>query len=178
MSTPDDPRLECGVPLLELVAQVADRTPPADPAHQAECPYCREALARLDGSAADLRALASEDVRPPRGLSARVLEQLRRERGRILVAAGRDGRDTVTDVIVAQIASRAAMELPPVRFVSVRTTQEQDGGVHLVLHVTADLGPALGPVATEIRDVVTDRVARLAGVAVTRVDVVFDDVVA
>jgi hypothetical protein len=177
MSTSDDARLPCGTSLLGLVAQVADGTPPVDPAHQADCPHCREALDRLRGADRDLRSLAAVDVRAPRGLSARVLDGLRRERGRIVLRAGPEGRDTVTDTIVGQVARRAATDVPGVRFASVTTTEHQDG-VHLDLRITADLGPALGPIADAIRELVVDRVARLTGVAVVRIDVVFDDVVA
>src|SRR3712207_8037602 len=58
--------LPCGVALEALVGQVVEREPPADPAHQASCPYCQAALRGLRTAWGDLRALASEPVRVDR----------------------------------------------------------------------------------------------------------------
>ena len=61
-------RLPCGTELAALITQVAERAPAADPAHQAECPYCQPSLERIGELWNDVRALADEPVRAPRGL--------------------------------------------------------------------------------------------------------------
>jgi uncharacterized alkaline shock family protein YloU len=174
---PDPPRLECGRELLVLVEQVSDGLPPAEPEHQARCPFCQEALARLQSAFDALHELAGRTVAAPRGLSTRVLEQLRRERHSVVIAASPAGRDTVSEVIVTQIARRALLAVDAVRDVSVVSHATQDGRVDLDVHVVAALGPALPDLAAELRDQVLAHVWALAGARVGRVDVTVDDVV-
>jgi uncharacterized alkaline shock family protein YloU len=173
---PAPPLLECGRDLLVLVEQVSEDLPPAEPEHQARCPFCQEALRRLRVAFDALRDLAGEAVRPPRGLSARVLDVLRRERDSVLVAASAGGRDTVSEVIVAQIARRAALSVQGVRGASVVPARGDDGGVVLDVHVTVALGPSLPDLAAQLREAVVAHVWTLAGVRITSVDVTVDDV--
>ncbi|MDO9407969.1 Asp23/Gls24 family envelope stress response protein [Patulibacter sp.] len=176
VAQPVPPTLECGRDLLALVEQISEGLPPADPEHQARCSFCQEAIARLKAAFEALRDLAGQAVRTPRGLSARVLEQLRRERHSVLIGAGVGGRDTVSEVIVSQIARRAALGVEAVQHVSVVSESRQDGGVDLDVRVTADLGPSLPDLALRLRDRVSSRIRELVGVEVTRIDVTVDDV--
>jgi hypothetical protein len=171
------PRLECGRDQLAIVEQVSEGQPPADPAHQAVCAFCQEAIARLRIAFDALRDMAGQAVRAPRGLSARVLEQLRRERHSVVISATVGGRDTVSEVIVSQIARQAALALDAVRHVSVVSDSKQDGGVELDVHVTAKLGPPLPDLVVQLREQVMAHVWTLAGARVTKVDVTVDDVV-
>jgi uncharacterized alkaline shock family protein YloU len=173
---PAPPLLECGRDLLVLVEQVADDLPPAEPEHQARCPFCQEALRRLRVAFGALRDLAGEAVRPPRGLSARVLDALRRERDGVLIGDAAGGRDTVSETIVTQIARRAAAAVEGVRGTSVVAARDDDGGVVLDVHVTAGIGPSLPDLAAQLREAVIAHVWALAGVRVTTVDVTVDDI--
>lgn len=173
---PAPPRLDCGRDLLALVEQVSEGLPPAEPEHQARCPFCQEAIARLRVAFDALHDLAGRSVRPPRGLSSRVLDVLRRERDSVLIAAGPGGRDTVSEVIVSQIAREAALAIDAVRHVSVVSASRQDGGVDVDVHVTAALGPPLPELVALLREQVVAHVWALAGARVTTVDVTVDDV--
>ncbi|CAB4945665.1 unannotated protein [freshwater metagenome] len=176
VAQPPPTTLECGRDLLALVEQVSEGLPPAEPEHQARCGFCQEAIARLKAALGALRDLAGEAVRTPRGLSARVLEQLRRERHSVLIGAGSGGRDTVSEVIVSQIARRAVLAVEAVHHASVVSESRQDGGVDLDVRVTARLGPSLPDLVEELREEVSAHVHALAGVRVTRIDVTVDDV--
>jgi uncharacterized alkaline shock family protein YloU len=171
----ETPRLECGRDLLAIVEQVADGLPPKDPEHQSVCAYCQEAIARLRLAFDSLRELAGQAVRAPRGLSARELEQLRRERHSGVISAADGGRDTVSEVIVSQIARQAVLALDAVRHASVVSDSQQAGGVQIDVHITARLGPPLPDLIAQLREQVMAHVWTLAGARVTRVDVPVDD---
>lgn len=169
------PKLGCGRDLAPLVDQIAEGAPAPDPGHQAQCPFCQDALVRLRVAHDALREVAGESVPVPRGLSARVLERLRRERRDLVIGASAAGRDTVSEFIVAQIARRAALAVDGVLNASV-STDATEAGVSLRLHLTAELGPPLPELADTVRDHVGDDVWALAGVRVLRVDVAVDAV--
>lgn len=177
MSSRAEAHLECGVSLTDLTQQVHDDKAPADAAHQAQCPYCQEALRRLRATSAQLRQLAGEEVRAPHGLRDRVVRQLRRDSDRVIVADGPNGRDSVSDVLLAQLARHAAALVSGVRMASVIAAVGRDGGVALDVHLTTDLGPPLPEVIARVRDDVAASVSKRAGAVVTRVDVTVDDVV-
>jgi hypothetical protein len=69
-------RLPCGTKLAALINQVAEGAPAVDPAHQAECPYCRASLGRIGELWSDVRALADAPVRAPRRLLDEVMARL------------------------------------------------------------------------------------------------------
>lgn len=170
-------RLDCGVDLLDLVEQVSDGTPPADPAHQADCPYCQQALRRLRTASGQLRDLAGEPVRVPPGLASRVMAQLRRERGRVPIASGVHGTDTASDVVVLQVVRRAARSVDGVRQCSVSLhPATADGELSLTLHLTASLGPSRPDLAEAVRRAVAADVLALTGLRTGRVTVEIDDV--
>lgn len=177
VASPQPPLLECGRDLYVLVEQVSEGLPPAEPEHQAGCPFCQEALRRLRIAFDALRDLAGQAVQVPRGLSARVLEQLRRERQSVVVAASAGGQDTVAEAIVSQIARQAVLSVDAVRGVSVVVSGPRaDEGLALDVHVTAALGPSLPDLTAQLREQVMAHVWALAGVRVARVDVTVDDV--
>lgn len=171
------PVLECGRDLLSLAEQVSEGLPPTEPEHQARCPFCQEAITRLRVAFDALHDLAGQTVRAPRGLSSRVLDQLRRERGTVVIATGEGGSDSVSEVIVGQIARHAALGMDAVLHVSVVTDALQDGGLELDVHVTAALGPSLPALVDRLREQVVAHVWALSGARVTRIDVTVDDVV-
>lgn len=169
--------LECGHDLLELVEQVTDGAIPADPEHQANCPYCQEALCRLRAANGQLRALAGERVDVPRGLTRRVMAQLRRERGRVPLASSPAGADTASDLVIVQIARRAARSIEGVRNCSVTLDPvEADGILALTIHLTAVLGPSLPELTEQVRAAVVADLLALAGLQAGAVAVVVDDV--
>ncbi|MDO9407979.1 Asp23/Gls24 family envelope stress response protein [Patulibacter sp.] len=176
MTRPPAPTLECGRDLLALVEQVTEELPPADPEHQASCPYCQDALARLRADSGALRELAAEPVRVPRDLSGRLVAGLRGGGRSIVVAAAPGGRDSVAEAVVCRLARLAALAVQGVHQASA-VVVHRDAGITLDLHVTAELDRSLPDLATQLREAVTHAVARSSGVRVTAVDVTVDDVV-
>ena len=168
--------LPCGADVMALVDQVYDGAPPENPEHQRTCPYCQEAISRLRAALGQLRDLAGETIRPPRGLSGRVLEQLRRERETVVIAEGPLGRDTVNEIIIAQVARRAALCVPGVRYASCVAELADSGAVDLEVNVTAELGPSLPSLADAVRALVLTHTAALIGARLGRIDVTVDDI--
>jgi hypothetical protein len=72
------PPLPCGADLDALVAQVADGAAPRDPGHQAGCPHCQAALARLRELWSLADRLARERVEAPERIDAVVMGRIRR----------------------------------------------------------------------------------------------------
>jgi hypothetical protein len=71
------PPLPCGADPDALVVQVADDLP-GDRDHQAGCPFCQAALARLEELWSLAGRLASERVEAPERIDAVVLGRIRR----------------------------------------------------------------------------------------------------
>lgn len=69
-------RLPCGVLVEDLLSQVADAAPPADPGHQRGCPHCRATLAQLDDLWSPVRQVTAETVQAPPGLLQAVMTQV------------------------------------------------------------------------------------------------------
>jgi hypothetical protein len=168
--------LPCGADLEALVEQIYDGTAPIDPEHQRTCPYCQEAIVSLRVALGELRALAGKSVRPPRGLSGRVLEQIRRERDVVVIADGPMGRDTVSELIVAQVARRAALTVRGVHLASCVARLAENGLVDLTLNVSAELGLSLPELAEEVRAVALAHAAALVAIRLGRIDVTVEDV--
>lgn len=170
-------KLECGRDLIDLVGQVTDGDPVPDPAHQAECPYCQEALCRIRTANSQLRSLAGEHVQVPRGLARRVMAQLRRERGRVPLGAGPLGVDTATDLVVIQIVRRAARSVEGVRQCSITLEPATaDGDLAITIHLTALLGPPLPELADQVRDAVVSDLRAMTGLNAADVAIEIDDV--
>jgi uncharacterized alkaline shock family protein YloU len=111
---PDDARLPCGVPVDELLAQVAERRRPRDPVHQRGCPHCRAALAELDEIWAPVHELADEEVHAPSGLLETVMARVR-ELSRnpwYAVVPGSVGGTRIAARVVGAVARLAAQSVP------------------------------------------------------------------
>lgn len=169
-------RLPCGTDLLALVQQVSDGLPPADPEHQAGCVHCRRSLARIRSTLDDVRGLASERVVAPPDLARRVMRRLRGEQARVAVSASARGRTSVNQAIVAQVAQRAALDVPEVVFASALMTDPEAGGsVRVEVRLVVAYGPALERVAGAVREHIIGDVAAVTGLLVEDVDVRIDD---
>jgi uncharacterized alkaline shock family protein YloU len=109
-------RVPCGAWLDDLLEQVADGTPPADPAHQEACQHCREALAELAELWIPVRRLAAVDVTAPSSLTSTVMERVHAiaAHGWHAVLTGQSGVTRVAAWVVAVIARRAAAGVPGV----------------------------------------------------------------
>jgi uncharacterized alkaline shock family protein YloU len=113
-SLPD--RVPCGAWLDDLLEQVADGTPRADPAHQEACRHCREALAELAELWIPVRRLAAVNVTAPSSLTSAVMERVHAmaAHGWHAVLTGQSGVTRVAAWVVAVIARRAAARVPGV----------------------------------------------------------------
>lgn len=170
----EDARLACGTCLLALVEQVSEGTPPADPAHQATCPHCRRALARIGSVMEDVRGLAEEPVAVPHDLARQVMRRLRGERSQIALSPSARGRTVVNESLVAQVARRAALAVPDVAFASA-VVEESEAVVRVSVRLVVAYGPSLGRIAATVRERVVVELAELTGVRVERVDVSVED---
>jgi uncharacterized alkaline shock family protein YloU len=197
-----DERLPCGVPVDELLAQVADRTPPRDPAHQQDCPHCRAALAHLEDLWAPVHDLAAEDVRAPAGLLQAVMAQVRdlARSGWSAVLLDSQGRTRIAARVVGAVARLAAESVPSVTLAlgggraaaGAAATDELRGAgaddaasvgmagdrVVIDVQIAVDYGADMVVVAEEVRDRISRHLAvqtglTTAGVNVTVVDVRF-----
>ena len=193
----DAPDLPCGAGYDGLVAQVAERRPPAPDgpvaAHQRACPHCRAALAELDELWAPVHALADRRVQAPTGMletvMARVRELPRQRDYAVLPRADRQGGPGSTRVAaraVGAIARTAALQVPGVVLAlgsgHGRSRTAPDGhpgtsvgvsGGHVVVDVSlvVDAGEAIPALAAQVRRRVSVLVHALTGLVVTQVDV-------
>lgn len=165
----------CGADIQAIVRQVFEGAPPVDPAHQATCEHCQRSLAAVRALRDGLRNIAAEPVKAP-DVARQVLARLPHDATRISVSNSPRGATTVTRSIVAQVARRAAMEVPGV----VLATVEVDG-VHdrarstLSVRLVVALGPVLDELAAAVRARAGHAVERLLGVPVGAVDIAIDD---
>lgn len=159
MSEPiDSTTLPCGRDLLDLVEQVTDGTPPVDPAHQAQCEYCLDALQRIRDAETALQELAETPVKIPRGIAQRVIAELRREADRVPLGTSDLGSDTVSEHVVAQLVRRAARRSGTVRHCSVGIDPVTgDGALALTIRISVVGTGSLPELAERIRrDVATE----------------------
>jgi uncharacterized alkaline shock family protein YloU len=126
----------CGALLDDLLEQVADGTPPSDPAHQETCAHCRAALTELADVWAPVRRLTAENVTAPPTLTSTIMERVRAiaVHGWHAVLTGHSGVLRIAAWVVAVIARRAAADVP---------------GVGTVHGQVTPLAAALGPVLAE-----------------------------
>lgn len=194
----DEPmRLECGVEVGELAAQVADRLPPTNAEHQATCPHCQAALAQLNALWGDVRELARREVSMPERVVQEVLARAREERPgseqlplrelvpRLLNHAlleGPRGSTRIAESVITEIARRAALAEPGVA--GLQPERPGDTGlslavdrhhVRLVVRLRVRFGYSAPEVAANVRTRVIDAVETLTGLHAERVDVVVAD---
>jgi uncharacterized alkaline shock family protein YloU len=117
-------RLPCGVPLDNLLRQVAEGIAASDAAHQEACPHCRAALAELAEFWAPVHRMAGEDVRAPASLTSTIMERVRpmATHGWHAVLTGTPGVTRIAAWVVAVIARRAAAGVPGVGSVRGQVT--------------------------------------------------------
>lgn len=176
--------LPCGVPLDRLTDQVVERTPPPDPEHQADCQYCRAALAELRQLWSPLLALADEEVQAPPGLVERVMADVRAldSTGARAVLPGERGTTSIAVEVIAVIARKAADGVPGTLLAMTGLEDGVDvGAVGRSLVIRLDLVAAWGTdllvLSQQIRRVVREHVAALTGLTVVAVDIEVVEVV-
>lgn len=204
-------RLPCGVELATLVDQVAEGTSPADPEHQATCPHCGPALAELDDLWGWVRELAREEVVVPARLVEKVIRRIREEVASLALRAPLEavaprlvehalllaerGATRIADSVVAEFASRAALEVPGVHSLDrgglvgaiqgrVPTgaapegvaveVEEERVTVHLQLVVV--YGESIPDVTNAVRSHVIRSVEAMTGLEVAKVNIAVQDV--
>jgi uncharacterized alkaline shock family protein YloU len=179
---PGQDRLPCGTALDALVAQITDATPPPDPAHQAQCPFCQTALGDLRRGWDDLQDLARAPVPIPPGLTARVMTRVRslarRAAGHVILAGPR-GHTHISHDVVSQIARQAALTVPGVVFASARSTPAQPADaarLDLAIRVVATYGPALHALAAAVRATLRRQLPRLTGARAETIDITVADI--
>jgi uncharacterized alkaline shock family protein YloU len=186
LGRPLEGHLPCTVALDDLLEQVADHGAPADPAHQASCPYCRATLAELKALWEPVHQAAARPVHAPPALMTRVMEHIRlltRDGLHAVLAGAGDGVTTVAVWVIAVIARRAAAAVPGVAFVLGKAGAGRDSGVGAAgrsvvirLEVVATYGQDLRRLGEQVRQRVAGQVQALTGCTVTEVDVRFVDV--
>jgi uncharacterized alkaline shock family protein YloU len=196
-------RLPCGKPVDDLLAQVTDRTPPPDPAHQHSCPHCRATLAELEDLWAPVRDLAAEDVRAPAGLLQAVMAQIRdlsrnswsavlddprgrtRIAARVVGAVARLAAESVPHVTLAlgggRVATPSDTTADPAKIAGRHSETATDIGVagnHVVVDVqiVVDLGVPMWQVAERVRKRIAEHIATQTGLTTTEVNIVVVDV--
>lgn len=170
--------LGCGADLDRLTAQVVDRAAPADPEHQAGCPFCRAAIAELRTLWSPVHAVADGHIAVPENLVERVLDQifdLDYTGGRAVIAT--DGGQTAIAVqVVGVIARKAADSVNGTLLTISRARSAVEIGAvgrSVVVHVqiVAALGMELPRLAAQIRQAIRAHVTALTGLSVVAVDV-------
>jgi len=179
---PSRNRLPCGVELGTLVDQIAEATPPRDPAHQAHCPYCQTTLRGFRQGWNDLQTLAGAPVPIPPGLTTRIMTRVRvfaRRAAEHIILAGSRGHTQISHQVIAQIARRVALATPGVIYASAQPQPDKPTDpirVKLTLRLIAAHGPALRPLATTVRAAIHQRLPRLTGATIDTIDITIADI--
>jgi uncharacterized alkaline shock family protein YloU len=164
-----------GPDLQTLVRQVFDGEPPIDAEHQAHCQHCQQRLTAIQALHADTQALAAQPVATP-DLVRKVMAQLRRQGPHALITTDERGTTTIAHAVVATIARQAAMAHPAVAYASVDLgDQPTEAGLPLSLRLVVAYGPSLPHLSAEIRAQIIRDVETLAGVPISDVTVLIDD---
>jgi len=180
--TTDDERLPCGVALEPLVTQVADAQPPADPAHQAACPYCQAALRILNQSWSDVQALTRQPVPIPPQLTAQIMLRVRSLARHVtdsILLGHPHGETRVSHAVVRRAIQRLAVAVPGVVFASVRAVPHEPpdpARLNVAVRLVVVFGPAIEALADAVRLVVDRRIRVLTGAEVSRIDITIDDI--
>ena len=174
LSDPSE-RLPCGTKLGALITQVAEGAPAADPAHQAECPYCQPSVGRMRELWSDVRALADAPVRAPRGLLDEVIARVSGPAGAVTLRDATRGHTQISEAAVAGLAREIAQAMPAVTFASVLAHAAGPGTVALRVRLVVAYGSSLPVLAAAVREQIVTHVRRLTDVQVAEVDVSVDD---
>jgi len=194
--------LACGTAVDDLLEQVADRRPAADPAHQAGCVHCRAALAELAELWAPVHHAATERVRMPAGLLDRVMSAVRdlAANSWYAVIDSGQGLTRIAAWVIAAVARLAAGRVPGVSYAASRAGGQPGGqatsgsrllagwrsgpehGVGVAGHravinleLVAELGPELPALADRVRAQVHRDVAAMTGLDVVEINITVAD---
>lgn len=175
-------RLPCGAQLETLLLQVTDHEQPADPTHQADCPYCQATLRRLRAGWGDMAALRDEPVAIPTGLTARIMAQVRalaaQLSGSILIGHPR-GETRVSHAVISRVVARVANAVPGVTLASARAIPldpPEPTRLSVSIRLVARFGARLEPLAEAVRHAVRRRISTLTGAEIARIEVHIADV--
>lgn len=194
-------RLPCGVPVEDLLAQVADGAPPRDPAHQRQCAHCRATLAHLGELWAPVLDLAAQDVRAPAGLLQNVMARVRElsRNGWAAVLHDDAGQTRIAARVVGAVARLAAESVPqvtvalgggrPATPAGARPDRQRIAGaedateiglagdqVVVDVQIAVDLGARLHQVAQWVRTRIAEHLAAQTGLRTIAVNVTVVDV--
>jgi hypothetical protein len=180
--TPEPRRLPCGADLEQLVAQIADTEPPANPAHQARCPYCQATLRRLRDTWEDIHTLATQPVPIPPTLTAQIMA-----RARVLAHHASDsillghprGETRISHALVGRVIQRVALGVPGVIFASARPVPHQPPDprrLSVTIRLVIAYGPAIETVVQAVRAVIDRRVPALTAAQLTHIDITIEDI--
>lgn len=187
-------RLPCGVPVEQLLVQVADGTVPLDGRHQSGCPHCRATLAEIRALWAPIGQLATGHVKAPPGLSASVMAKVRElpRNAWHAVIPGDRGTTYIAARVVSAVTKLAAEGLPAVPVAVGRDQQSpasqapipaagaQVGvaGSHLILnvHIIVRFGEHIPTQAQILRSRIRDQLQRLVGLRPSEINIAVIDV--
>ena len=196
-------RLPCGVVVEDLLAQVADGAPAANPDHQRGCPHCRATSAELEDLWSPVREVATETVQAPPGLLQAVMAQVRElsRNNWSAVLLDPSGRTQIAARVVGAVARLAAESVPNVTLalgggrVATPSHTAADraliagrsgepatdvgvSGTHVVVDVqiAVDYGVSMHRVAGQVRERIAQHIAVQTGLTTTEVNVAVVDV--
>jgi len=191
--------LTCGVPIDDLLVQVADHAPNKDSQHQGTCPTCQAALAELQALWAPIRALAAEKVTAPAWLLHQIMAKVRElpRHSWYAVLPTPTGDTRIAARVVGAIARLAAEEVPQVSLAlsggqpgAEHTLADLAGdtgesatnigvaGAHVVIdvQVVVQMGAHIPGLATQVRDHITRRISDFTGLTTAAINIAIVDV--
>lgn len=174
--------LPCGTRLEMLLLQVTDDERPADPAHQAHCPYCQATLRRLRAGWGDVVALREEPVAVPSGLTAMIMARVRALAAQVsdsILIGHPLGETRVSHALISRVVARAAGSVPGVILASARAIPHDPPEpirLSVSIRLVARFGARLEPLAGAVRLAVRRRISTLTGAELVRIDVHVADV--
>jgi uncharacterized alkaline shock family protein YloU len=175
-------RLPCGARLETLLLQVTDDERPADPTHQAHCPYCQSTLRRLRAGWGGVVALREEPVAVPSRLTALIMARVRALAAQlsdsILIGHAR-GETRVSHAVISRVVARTAGSVPGVILASARALPHDPPEpirLSVSIRLVARFGVRLEPLAEAVRHEIRRRISTLTGAEIVRIDVHVADV--
>lgn len=179
--TSEPRRLPCGADLGQLIAQVADAEPAADPAHQARCPYCQATLRRLRDAWHDVHMVAIAPVPMPATLTAQIMARVRilaRHATDSILLGDPRGETRISHALVGHVIQRVALGVPGVIFASARPIPNQPPDPRR-LSVAIRLVVAYEPIEAlvqTVRAIIDRHVPVLTGAQLTHIDITIEDI--
>lgn len=177
-----DERLPCGVRVADLLAEGVDHEPASDPTHQATCPFCQSTLRRLRQDWARVEALTREPVEIPPGLIMRIMARVRTLSAQVadsVVLGGVSGETRISHVAMSRVIQHLAATAPDVVFASVQLLPHKPAHprrLSVAIRLVVLFGPAVKPIAQDVRDRVRRRAPRLTGAELTWIDIHISDI--